>query len=78
MMGDYIHSIHEGNAEEKLPEVLELIKAKVKSEARSKAFQDCTTYWAGQVENILKDPAPSAAKLSRIRQLFNITYEEGM
>lgn len=74
-MGQNIY-LHEGNAEEKLPEVIEYIKENVRKEARTKAFQDCTTYWAGEIQKIMKDNSPSGAKLSRIRTMFQIPYEE--
>lgn len=75
MMGETIY-LNPGNAEETLPKLIDYLKQEVAQESRSKAFQDCTTYWAGEIEKILKDPAPSAAKLSRIRQLFNIPYND--
>jgi c-di-AMP phosphodiesterase-like protein len=70
-MGKNIY-LYEDNAEETLSDVVELIKKKATLESRIKAFEDCTEYWTKEVLVILKDNCPNGAKVSRIRQLFNI------
>jgi hypothetical protein len=67
--------LSESNAEELLPNVVELMKNKVAQESRVKAFEDCTQYWKEQVTIILRENSPSMAKVSRIRQMFGIEYE---
>lgn len=72
--------LNENNAEETLPIVLEKMKNKVAQESRNKAFEDCTNFWQNyykrEIQDILRDNCPKEAKLSRIRQLFNIEYSE--
>jgi hypothetical protein len=76
-MGKHVY-LFEDNAEEVLGEVVSLIKNKVASESRYKAFDECTKFWQDhyrkEVFNILSDNCPKEAKLSRIRQLFEIEY----
>jgi|GEM_PF-4527986 len=60
------------NAEEVIYQAIAELKNKVASNARREAFDDCSKYWAKQVEEIIKDDCPNSVKVFKIRKLFNI------
>lgn len=74
-MGKNIY-LHEGNAEETLKEVVDLIKDKTSQESRTKAFEDCTQYWKESIEKVMNDGTPNGVKLSQIRTMFNIPFQD--
>jgi hypothetical protein len=64
------------NAEELLPDVIKFIKDKVASDSRQKAFDDCTNYWKERIEKVMNDGSPNGAKVSQIRAMFNIPFQD--
>jgi hypothetical protein len=76
-MSGYHVYLCEDNAEEVINKSLEYLKARIHAESRKRAFEDCTKYWRNSVASVLRDDAPAGAKLSRIREMFGIPYEDG-
>jgi hypothetical protein len=68
--------LHPGNAEEMLPDVVEMIKQQSEHKSRLKAFDDCTEYWKERVQKVMDEKSPSGAKLSRIRTMFGIPLKD--
>lgn len=63
------------SAENAIETSIEYIKQKASSDARSKAFEDCTNYWKKAVEEVVNSDVPNGAKVSRIRKVLSIPYD---
>ncbi|UPK45937.1 hypothetical protein [Paenibacillus pabuli] len=73
--GDHVF-LRGNNAKETIGLALLHLEADVRQEGRSKGFEDCTTYWKGEIEKIRDFGGPPRAQLSRILNLFNLEPKE--
>ncbi|MFB5761123.1 hypothetical protein [Paenibacillus medicaginis] len=64
------------NAQETIELAINHIVEDARQKARSKAFDDCTTYWKAEIEKIHAFGAPPRAQLSKILALFRIEVRE--
>jgi hypothetical protein len=75
MLGQHIY-VNGDNARETIETALEHLEEKIKDEARSKAFKDCTEMWGKEIARIHDAGGPPRAQLSRILKMFSVPVKD--